>query len=67
MIGARPGDWVISGRRSYNRRGLIVAVYHADGSPPYLICWSDDGREALFEPGPDCRLVPAADWRPDPD
>jgi hypothetical protein len=30
---------------------IIEAGSH--GGPPYLVCWSDDGRETPFFPGPD--------------
>ena len=26
---------------------------HEDGSPPYVVRWSDTGDQALFFPGPD--------------
>lgn len=35
------------------RDGEILEVKHEDGSPPYLVRWSDDGHEALVFPGPD--------------
>lgn len=35
------------------RDGQIIEVQHADGSPPYLVRWSDDGHETLVFPGPD--------------
>jgi Domain of unknown function (DUF1918) len=28
-------------------------VRHADGSPPYVVRWSDTGHEGLVFPGPD--------------
>ena len=28
----------------------------AGGGPPYLVRWSDDGRETLFFPGPDAHI-----------
>lgn len=45
MEGTRPG--------TPRRDGRIVALHHADGSPPYDVEWSDDGRTSLFFPGPD--------------
>lgn len=36
-----------------DRDAEILEVRHEDGSPPYLVCWSDSGREALVFPGPD--------------
>ncbi len=31
----------------------ILEVHSADGGPPYLVRWSDDGHEGLFFPGSD--------------
>ena len=39
------------------RDGRVVELRHTDGSPPYLVEWSDDGQQALFFPGPDAHLV----------
>ncbi|MGY1735052.1 DUF1918 domain-containing protein [Geodermatophilus sp. SYSU D00684] len=58
---AQVGDWlVVHGRRldDGHRRGLVLAVPHADGSPPYLVRWLDDGRTGLVHPGPDATLQP---------
>jgi hypothetical protein len=35
------------------RDGEILEVRHADGSPPYVVRWSDTGHVSLFFPGPD--------------
>jgi hypothetical protein len=35
------------------RNGEIIEVRHTDGSPPYVVRWSDSGQEALVYPGPD--------------
>jgi len=35
------------------RDGEILEVRHADGTPPYLVRWSDNGHQALVFPGPD--------------
>jgi hypothetical protein len=40
------------------RDGEIIEVHHEDGSPPYLVRWSDNGHESLFFPGPDAYIVP---------
>jgi hypothetical protein len=37
------------------RDGEIIEV-DGDGGPPYLVRWSDDGRETLFFPGPDAHI-----------
>lgn len=46
------------------RQGQIVDVRGPDGSPPYLVRWSD-GHEGLFFPGPDAAVEhgKAADTR----
>ena len=36
-----------------DRDAEILEVRHADGSPPYVVRWSDSGHEALVFPGPD--------------
>lgn len=38
------------------RDGEIVEVHSADGSPPYVVRWSDTGHVALFFPGPDATV-----------
>jgi hypothetical protein len=30
-----------------------ISVLSADGGPPFLVRWSDTGRESLFTPDPD--------------
>jgi hypothetical protein len=35
------------------RDGEIIELRHEDGSPPYVVRWSDNGHEALVFPGPD--------------
>ena len=60
---AEPGDWLIvkSSRDSLrSRRGQILAVGD-DGKPPYQVLWLDIGRQRLVFPGPDARVVTAAD------
>jgi hypothetical protein len=37
------------------RDGEIIEV-GSHGGPPYLVRWSDDGRETLFFPGPDAHV-----------
>jgi len=34
----------------------IIEVHGADGGPPYLVRWGDDGHESLFFPGPDASV-----------
>jgi hypothetical protein len=38
------------------RDGRILEVRHEDGTPPYLVEWSDDGHTALVFPGPEARI-----------
>ncbi len=35
---------------------LVVELRNPDGSPPYLVRWSDSGQEALYFPGSDGRV-----------
>jgi hypothetical protein len=39
-----------------DRDGEVLEVHGANGSPPYLVRWSDDGHESLFYPGPDAYI-----------
>jgi hypothetical protein len=61
MKSAQVGDRVVlesthaGGRR---RTGVIMELRREDGRPPYVVCWPDDGREALLFPGPDSRIEP---------
>jgi hypothetical protein len=41
------------------RHGVITAMPHEDGTPPYLVKWDDTGHESLVYPGPDARIEPA--------
>lgn len=38
------------------RDGEILEVHGSNGEAPYLVRWSDTGRESLFFPGPDVHL-----------
>ena len=38
------------------RDGEIIETRGADGSPPFLVRWADDGRSTLVFPGPDARV-----------
>jgi hypothetical protein len=48
------------------RDGVIVAVRHDDGSPPYTVRWSDTGEETLVWPGPDAHVEHGAAGTPAP-
>ncbi|WP_412746562.1 DUF1918 domain-containing protein [Krasilnikovia sp. MM14-A1004] len=41
------------------RIGVIVAVGHPDGSPPYEVRWRDSDRTTLIFPGPEAHITPS--------
>ena len=56
---AHVGDWIALPSEhgdEHARRGMIVAVPHTDGSPPYRVRWLDDEHESLLFPPPDAHL-----------
>ncbi|GAA1311206.1 hypothetical protein Psi02_54930 [Planotetraspora silvatica] len=55
---AAVGDRLIESPRldGPRRIGLITALYHANGSPPYVVLWLDQVRETLVFPGPDAHI-----------
>jgi len=40
-----------------SRDGEIIEVHGAEGEPPYLVRWSDDGHESLVFPGPGAATI----------
>lgn len=38
------------------RDAEVLEVRNQDGSPPYLVRWSDTGHESLVYPGPDAEV-----------
>ena len=51
---AAPGDrLVVRSLRGPKRDAEILEVRHVDGTPPYVVRWSDNGHEALVYPGAD--------------
>ncbi|WP_436776460.1 DUF1918 domain-containing protein [Yinghuangia sp. YIM S09857] len=58
-MNAEVGNWIVvesvhlGGAR---RIGRVMAVQHTDGSPPYLVKWTDNDRETLFFPGPEAHV-----------
>jgi hypothetical protein len=42
-----------------DRVGLIIALPHADGTPPYVIKWQATGHIAMVSPGPFGRILRA--------
>jgi hypothetical protein len=58
---ASVGDWIVIVSSTLDHRardGRIVEVRGADGAPPYLVEWSDDGHQGLIYPGPDAHVQP---------
>ena len=39
------------------RKGQVVEVRHADGTPPFLVEWAEGGERSLVFPGPDTRII----------
>jgi hypothetical protein len=57
---AKVGDHlVIEGRTDHDsrREGEVIEVRGEDGTPPYVVRWSD-GHEGLTYPGGDAHVVP---------
>jgi len=50
-----------------DRMGEVLEVHGADGAPPFLVRWDDDGHVGLVFPGPDASVAPVehAGRRPD--
>ena len=38
------------------RVGVVTALRHADGTPPYEVQWLDDGHTGLIFPGPETHV-----------
>lgn len=55
---ARVGDRLVVGE---DRIGEVVGVPSADGSPPYIIKWLNDGHIAMVLPDQYSRIVPAGE------
>lgn len=58
---ANVGDWIVIVSSTLDHRardGRIVEVRGAEGAPPYLVEWSDDGHQGLIYPGPDAHVQP---------
>ncbi|WP_405087808.1 DUF1918 domain-containing protein [Microbispora sp. NBC_01389] len=45
------------------RTGVITALHHSDGSPPYMVRWLDEEHETLIFPGPDAHVEPRRERR----
>ncbi len=62
-MNANVGDRIVlegTHRDEPRRVGVVTAVCHADGAPPYRVRWLDDGRTTLIFPGPRARIEPPA-------
>ena len=62
---ASTGDWLVIETGNLGRvarEGLIEEVRSPTGEPPFLVRWSDTGREALIFPGPDAHVVGKQDF-----
>ncbi len=56
MTRAAPGDRIIVRAPhlgGHDRDGEVLEARGPDGTPPFLVRWSDDGHVTLFFPGPD--------------
>ncbi len=40
------------------RDGEVLEVHGPDGTPPFLVQWSDTGHETLYFPGPEAHVHP---------
>ena len=38
------------------RVGVVTALRHPDGTPPYEVRWLDDGHSGLIFPGPEAHV-----------
>jgi hypothetical protein len=59
---ARIGDRLVleaTGLDEPRRVGVVIALNHPDGTPPYVVRWLADDHESIVFPGPDARLEPA--------
>jgi Domain of unknown function (DUF1918) len=63
MIGQVGDRLILEGTNSSGCAvGVITAVWHDDGAPPYLVLWLADGRTSLIFPGPKARIEPPASY-----
>ncbi|GAA0797923.1 DUF1918 domain-containing protein [Spirilliplanes yamanashiensis] len=59
---AQVGDRLVSNGLhvgDVKRVGVITALRHPDGTPPYEVRWLDNGHTALVFPGPESHIEPA--------
>jgi hypothetical protein len=58
-VKAKVGDKiVVKGHRlgEPDRDAVVLEVHGADGEPPYVVRWAEDGHEGLFFPGTDASV-----------
>jgi hypothetical protein len=58
---ARSGDWLVVEAvhvGEHRRTGQVIDVRGTDGDPPYVVRWSDTGRESVFFPREGTHVVP---------
>lgn len=61
-MNARVGDRIVIASRTAGgpvRDGEIVETRGEGGTPPYVVRWSDSGKEALYFPGVDAHVAPS--------
>jgi hypothetical protein len=64
IMRAQVGDrLVVKGNHlgDHDRVGVITAITHDDGTPPYRVRWLDDGHETLVSPGPEAHVEPPSE------
>lgn len=57
---ASVGDHVVIASRRVDghvRDGEVVELRHPDGTPPFIVRWSDTGQTSVFYPGSESRVV----------
>ncbi|MEV4510420.1 DUF1918 domain-containing protein [Dactylosporangium sp. NPDC049525] len=60
---AKVGDRIIEEGThvgDHRRVGVVTALRHDDGTPPYEVHWLDTGHDALVFPGADARVEAAS-------
>lgn len=61
---AKVGDWLTVDRANVGQdplRGLITEIRSDDGTPPYVVRWTDGDHTALVFPGPDAHVLTHAE------
>jgi hypothetical protein len=62
---AQVGDRLVVGG-DLGRTAVIIAVPHADGTPPYVVKWQASGHIAMVSPGQFGRVIRTVDDEPRP-